>query len=1340
MTPTASWTIAAALLSAAAAQPGTAPPTNGPRQTDPSTHILVGATLHPTPRDADVVQDAVVVVKAGKIERVGTRSALPESEWPAGAHVWDLSGQHVYAGFIDPYIEVEVPRPASEGGANTTQRHWNINVIPERNALDATGLDRATGDTLRRMGFATAGLVPMDAGKRRGGVFRGTSAVMSLLPAPTAGDPNSPQPRVYVPAWAINASFETAGGFGAREDGEGSAWFGSYPTSRMGAIALLRQTMYDARGWSTASSGPLPAWAAALTASRPFVIDVDNEVDALRATGFAAEFSVPGIIVGSGTEYRRAGAVGEAVKALTAAMPALKDAHPWIIPLTDPRAPDVSSVGRAEDTDLRTLMAWEQAPTNPARLEEAGVRASLTTSKARDRGEFLNLLRKAVDHGLPKEAALAMVTTRPASLTGTSDQLGTVAAGKVANLVISDRELFATKANEPAEEAKTEPKTDSKDESADKPDAEAKKPSGTPKVLAVWIEGRRFEYATLPTDVTGMWTVELPGAKGPPSERFIQFEGELGSGPPAKTPKATIYKDGKRSTAQVKTDALNPDGLTLIFDHEPLDQQLGMFTLTGTILRESGKPTAYVGKGLRPNGASFDFRATRLGPTLAIGTWRVTEADGVAKNPDSPDQLTLTITQSTLKLKFTKNEGEPTLITADDVVAAGNLLRFRHGLKKLGLGDGESIDSATVDEDTLIGESTMPDGSKHTYKAERVKAAPGKEIAEPEGEKAEKKDSKPRFDERLVGRWRVTTVDGKPSPDRSIIAVKTDGTILLNGKGRIVTPKESKAVGASISYTIDMKPLGAEGDVKSTASLAGDALEGTMTLPNAATLAWRAERLPGNPDVLADIPEVIPVPFQAYGTLPAAFEGGGEPDTVIRNATVWTLGPKGTIKYCCVVIASGKIAFVGTGDELDAWLKKGVLIRQPWREIDAKGKHVTPGIIDCHSHTGLRTANEVGRAITSMVRIEDELNPDDSNWYRQLAGGVTAVNNLHGSANSIGGQNTVTKLRWGTQNPLGMKMEEAALGIKFALGENPKRGNSGDGSRARYPQTRMGVEAQIRDRFHAAKEYAAARKKDPAMPRDLELEPLAEILAGTRLVHCHSYRQDEILMLGHVAKDFGFKIGTYQHILEGYKVAEVLKEFSGGASGFSDWWAFKVEVQDAIPYGFPLMHKVGVLCSFNSDDSELARRLNMEAAKAVKYGRLSDEEALAFVTLNPAKQLKIDQHVGSIEINKQADVVVWTGHPLSSLSRCERTFVDGVQRFSIEQDAVMRAQNAADRERVMQKLLKDKADRPSSGSGGPRGGGGRRPRPTDGSATDAGGGRGECGTEELETLTTEAVR
>ncbi|RMH25261.1 MAG: hypothetical protein D6693_09040 [Planctomycetota bacterium] len=372
------------------------------------------------------------------------------------------------------------------------------------------------------------------------------------------------------------------------------------------------------------------------------------------------------------------------------------------------------------------------------------------------------------------------------------------------------------------------------------------------------------------------------------------------------------------------------------------------------------------------------------------------------------------------------------------------------------------------------------------------------------------------------------------------------------------------------------------------------------------------------------------------------------------------------------------------------------------RVIDARGKHVTPGLIDAHSHTGIDGGvNEGTHAVTSEVRIADVIDPDDIGWYRELAGGLTAANQLHGSANPIGGQNSVVKLRWGAPTADAMRLEGAPPGIKFALGENVKQSNWGDNFRTRYPQTRMGVETIIRDRFLAAREYAdawdryhrlsATEQARTAPPRrDLQLEALVEILDGERLVHCHSYRQDEILMLTRVARDFGFRIGTFQHVLEGYKVAEAIKEHAVGGSTFSDWWAYKFEVIDAIPYNGAIMTEVGVPVSFNSDSNELARRLNTEAGKAVKYGRVPPAEAIKFVTYNPALQLGIEDRVGSLEPGKDADFVVWSGDPLSYFSRAERTFVDGRELYSLERYAAMRDRDQAEKQRIIQKILAKK--------------------------------------------------
>lgn len=402
------------------------------------------------------------------------------------------------------------------------------------------------------------------------------------------------------------------------------------------------------------------------------------------------------------------------------------------------------------------------------------------------------------------------------------------------------------------------------------------------------------------------------------------------------------------------------------------------------------------------------------------------------------------------------------------------------------------------------------------------------------------------------------------------------------------------------------------------------------------------------------------------------------------NATIWTCGPEGIIENGTLLIADGKIVDVG----------KQVSLPDGVKTIDLKGSHISPGIIDCHSHMASDGGiNESTQAVTCEVRIGDFVNCDDITIYRQLAGGVTAANILHGSANPIGGQNQVIKLRWGT-NDESMKFVEAPQGVKFALGENVKQSNWGNDYTTRYPQTRMGVEQLFRDAFMAATEYGqrmeAWKKSKRGLPprRDLELDALLEIVQGTRWIHCHSYRQDEILALIRVLDDYDITIGTFQHILEGYKVADAMAKHGAMGSAFSDWWAYKFEVSDAIPFGGAIMHEAGVVVSFNSDDAELGTRLNLEASKAVKYGGISPEEALKFVTLNPAKQLRIDEYVGSLEFGKQADFVVWNGDPLSTFTRCEQTWIDGARYFDRAEDATLRTDISSKRNTLIQKILK----------------------------------------------------
>lgn len=415
-------------------------------------------------------------------------------------------------------------------------------------------------------------------------------------------------------------------------------------------------------------------------------------------------------------------------------------------------------------------------------------------------------------------------------------------------------------------------------------------------------------------------------------------------------------------------------------------------------------------------------------------------------------------------------------------------------------------------------------------------------------------------------------------------------------------------------------------------------------------------------------------PFNGYGNkeLPTA------KTYLLRGATVWTNEAEGILKNADVLIKNGKIAEVGPN--LNA--PEDAIV------VNANGKHVTSGIIDEHSHIAIsKGVNEGTQESSSEVRIGDVVNSEDVNIYRQLAGGVTAVQLLHGSANPIGGQACAIKLRWGYA-PEKMKIEGADGFIKFALGENVKQSNWGEKNIIRYPQSRMGVEQVFEAYFTRAREY---EKMGKDKRRDLDMETVLEILNKKRFITCHSYVQSEINMLMRVAEKHNFKINTFTHILEGYKVADRMKRHGVGASSFADWWAYKMEVKDAIPYNGFLLHKCGVTVAFNSDDAEMARRLNQEAAKAVKYGDLSEEESWKFVTLNPAKLLHLDAHMGSLKKGKDADVVLWSENPLSSYAVAEMTFVDGILFFDRKEDAKKQSFIQTERARLIQKMLSEKA-------------------------------------------------
>ncbi|MEX1201634.1 MAG: amidohydrolase family protein [Ferruginibacter sp.] len=417
----------------------------------------------------------------------------------------------------------------------------------------------------------------------------------------------------------------------------------------------------------------------------------------------------------------------------------------------------------------------------------------------------------------------------------------------------------------------------------------------------------------------------------------------------------------------------------------------------------------------------------------------------------------------------------------------------------------------------------------------------------------------------------------------------------------------------------------------------------------------------------------------SYPNMSFGWEEMPKTETILlKNATVWTNEKEGVLKNTDVLVMNGKIASVGKN-----------LSDKNARIIDATGKHVTAGIIDEHSHIAAASINEGAQSVTSEVRIADNIDPDDIDIYRQLSGGVTTSHILHGSANTIGGQTQLIKLRWGA-NDDGLKFKGADGFIKFALGENVKRTTSTNNNR--FPDTRMGVEQVQMDAFTRAKDYENAMKgpNGKLVRRDLELDALVEIMNSKRFITCHSYVQSEIIETMKVAEKFGFKINTFTHILEGYKVADKMKAHGAAASSFSDWWAYKLEVQDAIAYNPGIMHKVGVNVAINSDDAEMARRLNQEAAKSVKYSSVSEEDALKMVTLNPATMLHIDKTVGSIKAGKDADLVVWSDHPLSIYAKAEKTLVDGIVYFDREKDLELRKKVQAERTRLIQKMLDEK--------------------------------------------------
>jgi imidazolonepropionase-like amidohydrolase len=519
------------------------------------------------------------------------------------------------------------------------------------------------------------------------------------------------------------------------------------------------------------------------------------------------------------------------------------------------------------------------------------------------------------------------------------------------------------------------------------------------------------------------------------------------------------------------------------------------------------------------------------------------------------------------------------------------------------------------------------------------------------------------------GDWKI---DWGHGPHALSVTADKDTTVKLVVGADTIQATGVRLEGERIRFTMQR---GSEPAENFELTARNEALKGTLAVANVGQhdVSGSAVKKDDKP---AKKPEPVPVPVVMGNSEAWRMPKPTQPAAVlVKNATVWTSGPQGILADADVLVKAGKISAIGK----NLAAPKGALV------VDAAGKHLAPGIIDEHSHSAvLGNVNECTNSVTCEVRIQDVINSESVNIYRQLAGGNTIMHLLHGSCNAIGGQCAVIKDKWGAP-PDELFYTLAPGTVKFALGENPKQANFGADRTNRYPKTRAGVEQTIRDAFTRAKDYDRAfaefKSGKRAIPprRDLQLDALSEIVNGTRMIHCHSYRQDEILMLIRLTESFGFHVNTFTHILEGYKVADEIAATGASALGFSDWWGYKQEVIDAIPWNEYLMWDRGVNVGFNSDSDELARRLNTEAAKAIKYGGVPRDEALKMVTLNPAKSLKIDKYVGSIEVGKDADFAIWSGEPLSPYSVCEQTWIEGRKYFDRAADLAGRAELAAER-------------------------------------------------------------
>lgn len=1209
-----------------------APPANGPARNESTWLALVGATVHPAPgqtlyRATVVIRDGVITqvleAQAGDDGVLGTGDDVAPTT-PPGPREVDCRGEHIYAGFVEAYCEVGAGPSRGMDSAGAAGLHFNEEVQPQRSALDAP---RPEGQLakLRERGFVAAAIAPNN------GIFRGRAAVIST--ASKGEEASAAKPSLY----RENAYHAVALEY--RDEDRG------YPDSLMGAIAVVRQTLSDAdwmastRQWVEAQRTP-PRSASADALARANAMDpgptnamdylargdeitgviparpthllfrTDDELDTLRAMKIAREFDRPAMIVGSGREFRRLPALVAALRPATVGHQEDPAQTPLILPLNFPKQPDVSSVASQEGTDVRTMMEWEQSPTNPRRCVDAGLRFALTTYRLRDGDDFIGAVRTAIAHGLHPDVAYGALTTEPAAMLGLESQLGRITPGMRANVVVSDESIFTSAADPRA---------------------------AAPTLRAVYVDGVRHELSPSPADFSGTWTVDTAdGAKmasGLASglalritrngEVTVQSTTSVDAGAGADAAAGDAKPEPKRTSTRAMSVQLTRQTVAFQFDPAKLVERepgkpkppAGVVSMTAAVEGdERGAPLRLIGQGVTDEGRRFTWTARKDEPTTPQGVWRAAQAAGLVLPDDAPRQVFITLDDSAASIVIM-------LEPSGDSKRDANLPRF----------------AALRAEDIRYEDGACT----FTIHADAVK--------------------------------KLTEMGFKQPPGDMRVTIKRTSWNTASGEAVTLAPPADPNAPAPAPGDA----AAAEAPKAAEALRVGFELESVERAPTEETLK-KARALIRR---INAIPFELPTPFGPYGVVGAPEAAGL---VVFTNATIWTQTEQGILENASLVIENGKIAAV---------IPAGGTIPAGAKVVDAKGLHITPGIIDCHSHIGIsKGVNEGGQAITAEVRIQDVTNPDDINWYRHLASGVTAVNNLHGSANCIGGQSQTNKCRWGCVAPDDMHMEGAPKGIKFALGENPTQVNWGLPRRERYPISRMGIAALIRDRFTQAKAYMADRavlkENEPQARRDLELDAIAEIIAGERLIHCHAYRQDEMRMLIATMRDFGVRIGTFQHVLEGYKLAEEIRDYTGGGSGFTDWWAYKMEVQDAIPQGLPLMQEVGAVVSFNSDSAEMARRLNVEAAKAIKYsdGRITPQDALAFVTSAPAKQLGVGAHIGAIAQGMDADLAIWNGSPLSAFSRCVSTWVDGHELFSDAKDAMLRETIRGERARLIRKI------------------------------------------------------